>query len=391
MKISLKVVSGILAALFLINSSLTAATLAFKTSPYLQNPATDGMTIIWITNNNCYSWVEYGLSGSSLTNTAKTSKKGLLEANNTINKIRLENLTPGTTYYYRVCSKAITDFQPYSVTYGSTIYSSVYSFVTPELDAASTKFVVLNDMQNHPAIFSTLFNKVQSNDYDFVFLNGGVFSYLTDEAQIITNMITPCTNIFASQKPLMMSMGNHEKRGVFARSIDKYVQFPESKKKYYAFKRGPVFFIVLDSGEDKEDSDAEYAGLVNFDTYRQEQAEWLGEQLASEDCQSSTYKVVLMHIPPFYAGTGHGTLHCRELFNPLFNQYGIDLLISGHTLSYGVYPPTAEHLYPIVIGGGYSLGTKAILKVSATSSNLDIQIINEEGSVAGTYQIPAGS
>jgi len=391
MKNFFKVASCILATLFIVISNLSAETLAFKTNPYLQNPATDGMTIMWITNNNCCSWVEYGLSENALTYTAKTSIKGLIQANNTVNKIRLANLTPGTTYYYRVCSREITDLQPYSVTYGDTIHSSVYSFITPELNAASTKVVILNDMQDNPAIFDTLLSKVQTNDYDFVFLNGGVFSYLTDETQVITNMIAPCTKVFASQKPFMMSMGNHETKGIFARSFDKYVQFPESKKKYYSYKSGPVFFIVLDSGEDKEDNDPEYAGLVNFDTYRQEQVQWLEDQLTSAECRASTYKVVLMHIPPFYSGADHGSLHCRELFNPLFNQYGIDLLISGHTLISGIHQPTTEHLYPIVIGGGYSSGTKAILKISATKSNLDIQIINEEGAEIGTYQIPAGS
>jgi len=31
----------------------------FRTPVYLQNPATDGMTVMWLTNVPSHSWVEY--------------------------------------------------------------------------------------------------------------------------------------------------------------------------------------------------------------------------------------------------------------------------------------------------------------------------------------------
>ena len=46
-------------------------------------------------------------------------------------------------------------------------------------------------------------------------------------------------------------------------------------KYYYSFNHGPVHIIVLDTGEDKADSHPVYAGLADFDKYRDSQAEWL--------------------------------------------------------------------------------------------------------------------
>src|SRR5690625_5315672 len=60
-----------------------------------------------------------------------------------------------------------------------------------------------------------------------------------------------------------------------------------SGKPYFTFRQGPVFFLFLDGGEDKPDSDIEYGGLSYFDEYREEQAEWLQQVVESEEFKSA--------------------------------------------------------------------------------------------------------
>lgn len=62
------------------------------------------------------------------------------------------------------------------------------------------------------------------------------------------------------------------------------------------FYQGTSPFIALDTGEDKEDIDPAYAGLVDFDAYRKKQALWLEQQLKSNAYKKAIFKVVLMHI-----------------------------------------------------------------------------------------------
>jgi len=370
---------------FLIMITANLFAVVFVTKPYLQNPSSDGMTVMWKTDSNCFSWVEYGETSTDLTGKAEASSCGLKACNN-LNKIRLTNLTPGTTYYYRVCSKEITDFQPYSVTYGNTIYSSVFSFITPGINETTTKMVIFNDIHNTTGSFEVLLGKVKATDYDFVFLNGDIESDMKDENRII-DMVNKCTSNFATTKPFLSSIGNHEKRGAFARCFQDYIALPEEEQAYYTFTRGPVFFIVLDTGEDKEDGSSAYFGLTDFDAYRKEEAIWLENQLKSEAFHAAKYRIVLMHIPPYYSGC-YGSTQCGEIFNPIFNQYNIDMVIAGHTHVKGLHRASAstDHKYPILIGGGKDLGTRSIIKLTATETLLTAELINDIGITDATYQ-----
>ena len=92
----------------------------FRTKPYLQNPVNNGMTIVWETTIPAYSWVEYG------TDTLNLKQKRLIidgqaEFNESIHKIRLEGLTSGQTYHYRVCSQEILQYKAYSKKFGTEL------------------------------------------------------------------------------------------------------------------------------------------------------------------------------------------------------------------------------------------------------------------------------
>src|SRR5699024_4853818 len=108
--------------------------------------------------------------------------------------------------------------------------------------------------------------------------------------------------------------------------------------------------------------------------FRREQALWLENVMTSKAYRKSPFKVVLMHIPPFHSGDWHGTMHCRELFAPLFEKYNVDVVISGHTHRYGIHKPNDEHSFPIVIGGGPKEGQRTIIHLSANQSQLSIKM-----------------
>ncbi len=142
---------------------------------------------------------------------------------------------------------------------------------------------------------------------------------------------------------------------------------------------------MLDTGEDKEDSSPVYAGLADFETFRKKQALWLEQVLQSEACKAAPFRVVMMHIPTHYTVGAKGELHSRELFTPLFNQYNVDLVISGHTHKHGVYPPNETHRYAIVIGGGPVVGNRTLIHVSSTVQKLAVQMLDDSGKQVGEY------
>lgn len=358
----------------------------FLCPPYLQAPSGDSMCVRWITNKYCYSWVEYG-EDERLGNKAHMCTDGLVDAYNRVNCIPLTDLKPGKKYFYRVFSKEIADFQPYEVTYGETISGDVLHFTTPGADTNDVSWLVLNDIHDRPLSFKDLISLNGNETYDYVFLNGDMFDFQTDEQQIIDHLLSPCTELFAGHTPLLFVRGNHETRGKYARDLKNYFT-NLGHGQYFSFQHGPVYTVALDTGEDKPDDHPVYAGIVDFDEYRRQQARWLEKNLQSEAAQRSPFRVVMMHIPPFYSGTWHGTMHLRELFTPIFNKYKVDLVISGHTHTYGIHEPVAgQHNFPIVIGGGPHPGKRTLIRVNANHKKLVVKIFSDDGKEAGSYSL----
>jgi len=117
---------------------------------------------------------------------------------------------------------------------------------------------------------------------------------------------------------------------------------------------------------------------------------WMEKIMQSEAYQQARFKVIMMHIPTHYTKGAAGEMHCRTVFTPLFDQYKVDIVIAGHTHSYGIHPPVqGQHTYPIVIGGGPVPGTRTLLKVKATQQELAVQLLDDAGKEVGKYTVHA--
>jgi len=359
-----------------------------KCGPYLQAAFAKNITVRWITNTLCHSWVEYGSSPDNLDNIAQTIDDGLIQANNTVHAITLTSLNPGSTYYYRVVSKNIDNFHPYKLKFGETFTSKVYSFVSQDDQKSEFEFLVFNDIHDRPESFAALAKYQNSVNKDFIFLNGDMFNWQIDEDQLVDHLLKPLCEVYsAAEIPFIFSRGNHETRGQFARQLGDYFDGREQKF-YYSFQKGPLYVIVLDSGEDKDDAHAEYGGIVSFDTYRLKQKIWLEKELQKREFKKAKYKMVFSHIPFYYSGDQHGIVHCREHWGPLLNKAKIDLLVSGHTHRHGIHPPVeGQHNYPIVIGGGKTDGTRTVMNVKVGQNALNLQMFDDTRKLVGALNL----
>ncbi|QNK64000.1 metallophosphoesterase family protein [Pedobacter sp. PAMC26386] len=352
--------------------------------PYLQTNFGNGISILWITSKDSASWVEYGESPDKLEKKAYGKSDLGLKPAGRLNCVKLINLKPGVSYYYKIVSKEIKDFQPYKLTYGETISGVTASFLNTNVAKDEVSFVMMNDIHDRPKSIAHLLDLDKGNKRDFVFFNGDVFDYQTDEKQLIDHMIQPCVDYFAKTIPFVYVRGNHETRGKFAREFADYFDHVG----YTAFTLGPVRFVILDTGEDKEDSHPVYAGIVDFDLYREEQAAWLELEISRKEFKNASFRVVMMHIPPRYSGDAHGAVHCTALFEPIMNKGKVDLVLSGHTHEYKVHNPDKKlNNYPIIIGGGPKDGTRTLTKVTANKKQLQVSMLDDSGKEVGSYLI----
>lgn len=370
-----------------------SAELAITHGPYLQQLTDSSVMILWLTNRKSVSWVEYGKADNlrsfptygSVVQTARSSTRGLVDADTKLHKILLTGLQPGSDYRYRLFSKEIIDFEPYEVTFGGTVTSDVYGFTTLDPDKESFSFLALTDIHGDSERLDLTLRPVSWEGIDLVFYTGDSVDYFEGEPDIFSGFLDTSVAHFATQIPLIFVRGNHETRGGFARRL--YDYFPTTTGEFYfAFSHGPVRFVVLDTGEDKEDSHPVYAGLVDFDEYRRQQARWLAEEIQSEAFRSATFRIAVFHIPPFGTRERHGVMHVREMWNDLLNEGGIDLVVNGHTHRFArLEPGEGEHDYPILI-----LGRENIAVVSVSPAELSVTVADEDGgSTVDTFTIPA--
>jgi predicted phosphodiesterase len=301
-------------------------------------------------------------------------RHGLIDAYTTLHKVRMTGLEPGRTYRYRIVSKEMLQFEPYEVIFGDQITSDVYPFEVLDTQKDAFSFAVVADVHEQAEALDTILEPVSWDSMDMVFFAGDTLSWLDKEDQIFEGFIDVCVRRFASKTPLILIRGNHETRGHFARRLMDY--FPNSSGRfYYSFNHGPVHFMVLDSGEDKPDSHPVYAGLVDFDRYREEQAEWLKKDVQSEAFKNSLYRIVVFHIPPFLDSDWHGPQDVTRRWGTILNDAEVDLVVSGHTHEYAYKAPTKDqNAFPIVV-----LGKLMFLKTDVSKQRLALSIADTNG------------
>lgn len=362
-----------------------AAPLALAAEPCLLRLDPTVAALAWATNRDCVSWVEFG-TGDPLDRRAQTSRHGLFDAQDRVHRVTLRGLEPGTTYRYRVMSREIVRFNPYQVDFGETAAGPVRSFETPPAAGDTVSFVVFNDVHNSRDMWNTVFPLAKARPFDLAFLNGDIMNHIHNHDHVIDFLYRPFGTMLEGQRPMVFVRGNHETRGQHARKLPDYLCLPEDRY-YFAFDRGPVRFLVLDSGEDKDDGNNEYFGLVDFDRYRDEQRAWLEQEIRSPEFAAAPFRVVVVHMPLF-GGRGYGVEDCRRKFGPLLEEGRVDLMISGHTHRYTVVEPEpGAHGYPVVIGGGSKPPEATVIHATADRERLDIVMTRGDGAVVAERRI----
>ena len=374
---------NLVAAIVLLGAvPLVADELTITHGPYLQHPSPDGMTIVWHTNKTCVSRVEYGV-GDELTETAISSHHGLIDNNRTSHIIRLSGLKPGTTYNYRVVSRQFAGYeQQHLVKWGDTITGAVHQFTTLDRKKTQFSFCVVADHHEREEELKAMMKESSWKAIEFAIYNGDIISDFMSRDQVFTSFIDASVEAFATHTPFIFVRGNHDIRGRYARDLDDFIPSFDGRA-YFSFNHGPVHFIVLDTGEDKEDGHEYYNGLVDYDNYVKQEARWLCQDLETPESRDATYRIVFCHIP-LLPGGGHATARAHQSFDRLFNAAKVDLVLSGHFHRLGHVPPVeGKNVYHQVIAPDH-----ATSRVDITKEGIDVTITQVGGKVLKTLSIP---
>ena len=347
----------------------------FLTQPYVQNPVNNGITIMWETTIPAYSWVEYGTDKTNLKR-VRLIIDGQAEFNESIHKIRLDNLTPGQTYYYRVCSQEILQYKAYSKKFGNIAQSDFYTFTMPKADADSFTAVIFNDLHQRGNVFQALLKQVENVDYDFVVFNGDCIDDPANHEQATRFVKLLTESVHGDRIPTFFIRGNHEIRNAYSIGLRKHFDYVGGKT-YGAFNWGDTRIVMLDCGEDKTDDHKEYSGLNDFTQLRHEQVGFLQKELASKAFKKADKRILIHHIPLY----GCHNL-CKDLWEPLMKKAPFHVAINAHTHQFAHHTKgSLGNNYPVIIGGGNSLKNATVMILEKKKGELRIKVLDTEGKV----------
>lgn len=243
-----------------------------------------------------------------------------------------EQLTPGTSYTYRVGT--------------DNNWSQIASFSTEPAKISSFKFLVFGDSQSgipanpeYGPWKKTIENAYAAHSDAAFFMNIGDLVEIGQDYNHWKNWYAAAKNVL-EKIPAMAVAGNHEtytNHEESKSSLPVYflsqMKLPmngpaELKGHVYSFDYGNVHFCIMDSQKHEE-------GPYISD-FLEKQAAWLDKDLATSN---QPWKLIFFHKTPYYNKATRSNEDLKQVLLPVIDKHHADLVINGHDHGYSrTYP-----------------------------------------------------
>lgn len=266
--------------------------------------------------------------GDTTTYVAKSSVVESIGGRDIFYTVHLDSLIEDASYKYKVFS--------------GDSYSGWYPFTTSKREGVR-RIAYISDVQDTIGGNSNyLFNKLYSrySDFDFIAYGGDLIEYPIDNYWC--NLFQAADSTF-STIPVVAATGNHEYHKSIFRILDKrwcstFVyphngSYAREGRSYFITDNQTLLLISIDTN-----------GLVDpislWNTNR-----WLKQVLSLNKCK---WVIVLMHHP-IYSVKGNNDWFLRKTLEPIFDKYGVDLVLQNHEHCYmRMQSPSGED-YPMYL------------------------------------------
>jgi len=307
----------------LISAQNNAAETKFLVQPYLQFSTQNGMYVLWETKEPATTLVQFGEARANV-DKAVLDREVRLEGTRLMHEVLLDNLKPETNYFWQVTTVTQS---------GERIQTPVYTFKTAVKDSSAYLFGLVGDTQRNnrtPWAWGKIAEKLWQDRPNFVVHAGDVVDQGLDKNDWIDNFF-PNGQILMSRVPVYTVLGNHEQDAPY---YYQYMVAP-APEYYYTFKYGNAQFFMIDSNRDLKEGSEQY--------------NWLEWELAKS---TATWKIAVHHHPPYSSDSDDHGNTSQELSTlgtdarnlvPLYERYGLDFCLFGHTHLYERSWPLKEN------------------------------------------------
>ena len=317
--------------------------------PYVQSVTQKSAIIAWRTASGVLGTVRYGIDSANLifnkTETVTTTNHALL----------LNNLQENTKYYYAIYS-------------GTTKLTSEYFFTAKDSTNNDFSFLQYGDCGYNNAIQKQVGALMEADAAEFAVVcgdvdQGGVPHISEDEGgdnydEIFFDVYNDGVNAkMLSRECHYTAIGNHDYYANNGAEYDNSFYLPhnnaENSERYYSFTWGDAKFIALDviTPFDNTTFPLNFASIDDrwWTDFRvgSPQYQFLENELK---CNDKKWVFVYFHEGPWtnYWGADYnlpsalggdyyqfkGNLMARNNLVPLFEQYGVDFVLNGHSHLY---------------------------------------------------------
>jgi hypothetical protein len=365
-------------------------------SPYMIYPNVPSeMQVLWMdwgTETDTISWgTDTTYSGGSFQsteyNTTTSTGYPLHQHAYTIT-----GLNTNTKYYYQV-----TDVN--GVVYNGSFWTA------PNLTDTHVKIFAQGDSRSQPWFLDGLDQQMiafynytpdggqtyPNAEYQRLSIANGDWVSTDGDSYWNTQWFMPTqTNVraYTANTPMNGCKGNHDNSGSgYSATFPKYYPYPYPTSQgaftptgtkdgdgnpyysnlFWSFDYGPIHFTVIDEYSPMGPGSAQYTFVQN--------------DLAAAQAAGRPWKIVIYHEPAFNAGSD-GDNTGVQVYESLYNQYGVDMTFSGHSHNYcraGVYNATQQGP---TMSGGYPI---AMNMPHITSGGGGAPIYQPDLSNAGSY------
>jgi len=234
------------------------------------------------------------------------------------------------------------------------ILMSVAAATTAELKLPmkpkSVRFAVIGDSgTGQPRQFETAREMMKVHEtfpFEFVIMMGDNIYGGRTPGDYKRKFEEPYRPLLEAGVKFYASLGNHDDTNQRL-----YQPFHMDGKRYYSFKHGSAEFFALDSN---------YMDPAQLD--------WLTKALSES---SATWKICYFHHPLYSHGRDHGpNIDLRKLVEPVFEKYGVSVVLSGHDHSYERLTPR-NGIHYFVLGNSGQLRPHNLKPSSDTEKGFD--------------------
>jgi 3',5'-cyclic AMP phosphodiesterase CpdA len=166
------------------------------------------------------------------------------------------------------------------------------------------------------------------DDFDALLLLGDNVYPSGDPARLRSTVFEPFADVLDGDTRLLAILGNHDVMKGHGQAQLDALGMPG---RWWSERLGDVLIVGLDSN----------------DIHDPDQRAFLEAELAGTD---ATWKVILVHHPPYSAGYQGSNADSRQVVAPIAARYGVQLVLSGHDHDYQRSKPIDGVTY-VVTGG----------------------------------------